>query len=44
MTKRARARAARAMVAAMRMAGDKEAKGGKAMAMVTRVAGELLEP
>jgi hypothetical protein len=34
--KRARARAARAMMTAMRVVGDKEGKGGKA----TRVAGE----
>jgi hypothetical protein len=34
--KRARARAARAMITAMRVAGKKESKGGK----VTRVAGE----
>jgi hypothetical protein len=34
--KRARARAARAMMTAMRVAGEKEGEGGKA----TRVAGE----
>jgi hypothetical protein len=34
--KRARASAARAMMTAMRVAGDEEGKGGKA----TRVAGE----
>jgi hypothetical protein len=32
-----RAKAARAMVAAMRMAGDEESEGGKRMAMATRV-------
>jgi hypothetical protein len=37
---RARARATRAMVTAMRLAGDKEGKGGKGMAMATRVAGK----
>ncbi len=38
--KRARARVARAMVMAMRVAGDEESKGGKTMAMGTRVTGE----
>ncbi len=42
MTKRARARAARAMEMTMRVAGDKGAKGGKAMARVTRVAGKRM--
>ncbi len=37
---RARVRAARAMVMMMRVAGNKEGKGDKAMATVTRVAGE----
>ncbi len=40
MTKRERARAARAMVMAMRVAGDKTGEGNKAMAMATRIAGE----
>ncbi len=37
MTKRERARAARANATAVRVAGIKEGKGGKAMAMGTRV-------
>jgi hypothetical protein len=40
MAKRERARAARAMAKAMRVASDKEGKGDKAMAMVIRIAGE----
>jgi hypothetical protein len=40
MTKRERARDARAMVMAMRVAGDEEGEGNKAMAMVTRIAGK----
>jgi hypothetical protein len=40
MRKRERARAARAMATAMRVAGDKEGKGNKAMVMATRIAGE----
>ncbi len=40
MTKRARARVARAMEMTMRVADDEESKGGKAMARATRVAGE----
>ncbi len=42
MTKKARARAARAMVLAIRVAvvGYKEGKGGKALAMATRVVGK----
>jgi hypothetical protein len=39
-TKRERARAARAMAMAMRVAGNKEGKGNKAMAMATRIAVE----
>jgi hypothetical protein len=39
-TKREMARAARAMAMAMRVVGNKEGKGNKAMAMVTRIAGE----
>jgi hypothetical protein len=39
-TKRERARAARAMVKVMRVAGDEEGEDGKAMAMATRMAGE----
>jgi hypothetical protein len=38
--KRERARAARENVMAMRVAGAKEGKGGKVMAMGTRVAGK----
>jgi hypothetical protein len=34
MTKRERARAARAMATAMRVAGNEEGKGNKAMAMI----------
>ncbi len=37
MTKRERARAARAMVKVMRVAGDEESEGGKAMVMATRM-------
>jgi hypothetical protein len=37
--KRASARAASAMVTAMRVGGNKEGEGGKAMAMLTRIAG-----
>ena len=40
MTKRVRVRAARAMETTMRVAGNEEGEGGKAMAMATRVAGE----
>ncbi len=40
MTKRERARAARAMVKVMRVADDEEGEDGKAMAMATRMAGE----
>ncbi len=40
MTKRERARAARAMATAMRVAGDEEGIGNKAMAMATRIVGE----
>ncbi len=40
MTKRERARAARAMATAMRVAGDKEGESDKVMVMVTRIAGE----
>ncbi len=40
MTKRERARAARAMATAMRVAGDKEGEGDKVMVMATRIAGE----
>jgi hypothetical protein len=36
-TKRKRARSARAMAIAMRVVGDTEGKGGKAMAMATRM-------
>ncbi len=39
-TKRERATAARAMVMTMRVVVDKEGKGGKVMAMATRVAGK----
>ncbi len=42
MTNRARVRAARVMEMTMRVAGDKEGKGSKAMAMATRVAGERM--
>jgi hypothetical protein len=38
--KRERARAARAMAKVMRVAGDEEGEDGKAMKMVTRMAGE----
>jgi hypothetical protein len=37
---RARARVARAMEMMMRVAGDEEGKGSKAIAMATRVAGK----
>ena len=37
--KRATARAARAMATAMRVVGDEEGEGGKAMVTATRVAG-----
>ncbi len=40
MTKRERARAARAMVKVMRVAGDEEGEDGKAMVMATRMAGK----
>ncbi len=40
MTNRARARVARAVETTMRVVGNKESKGGKAMAMATRVVGE----
>ncbi len=40
MTKRARVRAARAITMAMRVAGEEEGKGGKAMALATRVVGK----
>ncbi len=40
MTKRERARAARAMVKVMRVVGDEEGEDGKAMAMATRMAGK----
>ncbi len=40
MTKRVRARAARAMEATMRVAGNEEGKGSKAMLTATRVAGK----
>ncbi len=40
MTKREKARAARVMAAAMRVGGDEEGEGDKAMAMATRIAGE----
>ncbi len=40
MTKRERARAARAMATAMRVTGNKEGKGDKVMAMATRIAAE----
>ncbi len=39
-TKRARPRVARVMVTAMRVVGDIEGEGGKAMATATRVAGK----
>ncbi len=42
MTKRARARTTRAMVTAVRVIGDKENKGSKAMAIVTRVRGKRM--
>ncbi len=42
MTKRERARAARAMATAMRVAGDEEGEGDTAMA--TRIAGEWTAP
>jgi hypothetical protein len=38
--KRERARTARAMATGMRVTGDQEGKGDKAMAMATRIAGE----
>jgi hypothetical protein len=40
MTKRERARVARAMAMGMRVAGDKKGKGNKAMVMATRIVGE----
>ncbi len=40
--KQGMARAARAMETMMRVAGNEEGKGGKAMAMATRVAGERM--
>ncbi len=40
MTKRERARAARVMATAMRVAGDEGGKGNKAMAMAARIEGE----
>jgi hypothetical protein len=40
MTKRERARAARAMATAMRVVGNEEGKGNKAIAMATRIEGE----
>ncbi len=40
--KRVRARVARAMAMVMRVVGNKEGEGGKAMAMATRVAGERM--
>ncbi len=40
MTKRARARAASAMETRMKVMGNKEGKGNKAMARATRVVGE----
>jgi hypothetical protein len=39
-TKRARERVARAITIEMRVVGKEENKGGKAMALATRVAGE----
>ncbi len=39
MTKRERVRAAREMATAMKVAGNKEGKGSKAMAMAIRIAG-----
>ncbi len=39
MTKRERARAARAMAVAMRVVGKEEGEGGTAMALATRIAG-----
>ncbi len=42
MTKTARARAARSMTMAMRVAGKDDGEGGKAMATVTRVVGERI--
>jgi hypothetical protein len=39
-TKRKRARAARVMAMAIRVAGNEEGKGDKAMTMATRIAGE----
>ncbi len=41
-TNRARARAARAMEMTMRVVGNKEGEGSKAMTMATRVAGEQM--
>ncbi len=38
----ARARVAREMAMVMRVVGNKEGEGGKAMAMATRVAGERM--
>ncbi len=40
--KRARARAARVITMVIRVAGKEEGKGGKAMALATRVAGEQM--
>jgi hypothetical protein len=40
MMKRERARAARAMATGMRVAGNEEGEGDKAMVMATRIAGE----
>jgi hypothetical protein len=38
--KRARARAARVMATVMRVAGDEGGKGGKVMAIATKIAGK----
>ncbi len=40
MTKRERAKAARAMAMAIRVAGSEKSEGNKAMAIATRIAGE----
>jgi hypothetical protein len=40
MTKRERARTARVMAMALRVVGNEEGKGNKAMTMATRIAGE----
>jgi hypothetical protein len=40
--KRARARAARAMTIAMRVVGEEDGEGGKAIALATRVVGEWM--